>query len=65
MDNLSISIAAGFELVDWAALLVSVQAGCSLDDALTLLRNTAEATDLTPEDVAELVVNGSVTFDEP
>lgn len=52
------------ELLDWAALIVSVQARCSLDDARTLIRNTAEATDETLEQVADLVVNGPVRFDE-
>jgi len=51
------------ELVDWAARLVSVQAGASLDDAHTLIRNTAEATDATIDEVAEEVVSGRAKFD--
>ncbi|MGO9874775.1 MAG: hypothetical protein ACLPVY_13360 [Acidimicrobiia bacterium] len=65
MDNLSISIAASFDRFDWAALLVSVQAGCSVDDARTLLWNTADATDMTLEELADDVVHGRVTFYEP
>jgi hypothetical protein len=52
------------ELVDWASLIVAVEAGCSLDDARTLLFNTATATDATVDEVADLVINGPVRFDE-
>jgi len=52
------------ELINWAALIVAVQASVSLDDARTMLRRTAEASDTNMDEVADLVVNGSVRFDE-
>jgi len=45
--------------------MVSVQDGCSMDAALALLQNTADATDTTLADVAEEVVAGRVTFHPP
>jgi AmiR/NasT family two-component response regulator len=62
VDNLSISIAASRDLVDWAARLVAVEAGCSFDDAYALMRNTADASDTTIECVADEVVAGRVSF---
>jgi AmiR/NasT family two-component response regulator len=62
---MSITTIEDRELVAWATLLVSVQARCSHDDARALIRRTAAATDTTLEDVADLVVNGRVRFDEP
>jgi len=43
--------------------MVSVQAGCSMDAALALMQNTADATDATLEEVAEEVVARRVRFD--
>ena len=43
--------------------MVSVQANCTLADALVLLECTADATDETLEAIAELVVNREVRFD--
>jgi AmiR/NasT family two-component response regulator len=43
--------------------MVAVQAGCSLDEALALMRNTAEAVEETLERVADEVVNRNVRFD--
>jgi AmiR/NasT family two-component response regulator len=53
------------ELIDWAVRLVAVQSGMSRNDALRLLRDTAEATDTPVEDVAELVVDGTVSPERP
>ncbi len=53
------------ELVSWATMLIAVQAGVSHADARRLMRITAEQTDTPLEDVAELVVNGTVDFDAP
>jgi AmiR/NasT family two-component response regulator len=65
MDNLSISIASRFDVVEWAAVLVSMEAHVSVEDARDLIRTTAATTNTPVEDVAELVVNGTVEFDEP
>jgi AmiR/NasT family two-component response regulator len=43
--------------------MVSVQADCTLDAALALLRNTARATDETVEDIAGEVVHRHVRFE--
>lgn len=43
--------------------MVSVQADCTLDAALALLRNTARATDETVEDIAGEVVQRHVRFE--
>jgi hypothetical protein len=64
MDNLSTSIASRFNFVEWAAVLVSMEAHVSVDDARGLIRTTAAATDRPVEAIAELVVNGTVEFDE-
>jgi hypothetical protein len=48
-----------------AAALVSAQAFCSLDRALELLRETAEATDETIRHVAGEVITGRARFDSP
>ncbi|MGO9874239.1 MAG: hypothetical protein ACLPVY_10610 [Acidimicrobiia bacterium] len=64
MDNLSISIASRFDVVEWAAVLVSMKARISVEDARGLIRTAAEQTDTSLEDVADLVVNGTVEFDE-
>jgi hypothetical protein len=43
--------------------LVSVQASCSVADALLMMRHTAEATGETLEYVAGEVLKGTVRFD--
>ena len=48
-----------------AAAMVSTQAFCSLDRALELLRETAEATHETLKYVAGEVVAGRARFDSP
>jgi hypothetical protein len=44
--------------------MVSVQADCTLDAALALLRSTARATDATVEHIAGEVVHRHVRFEE-
>ena len=46
-----------------AQRIVSLQCDCSMNDALELLHNTAEVTDETLEQIARMVIHGSVTFD--
>jgi hypothetical protein len=43
--------------------MVSVQAKCSMGDAILLMANTAASTDETLEQLAALVLDGSVRFD--
>ena len=43
--------------------MVSVQADCTLDEALDLMHNTARATDETLEQIAVEVVNRNARFD--
>ena len=43
--------------------MVSVQAGCSMDEALALMIKTAQVTEETLEAVAKEVVNHNVRFD--
>jgi hypothetical protein len=50
------------ELVDWAVRLVAVQTDVSRDDALTVLREIANATDATVDEVAELVVMSRISL---
>lgn len=45
--------------------MVSVQATCSMSEALALMQNTADATDETLESVAAEVVAHAVTFTPP
>jgi len=53
------------EVVYQAQGMVSVQAGYSMDDALALLRNTAEAAEVSLEDLAVSVIDRTVRFDRP
>jgi hypothetical protein len=46
-----------------AQRMVSDQAGCSMSDALSLIQNTAEATDETVAFIAAMVLNRAVRFD--
>jgi AmiR/NasT family two-component response regulator len=43
--------------------MVSVQADCSLDEALALMQATASATDKTLDDVADDVIGRRLRFD--
>jgi AmiR/NasT family two-component response regulator len=43
--------------------VVAVQAGCSMSDALALMKNTAQATGETLESIAAEVLNHAVRFD--
>lgn len=52
----------------WASVrealrVICGQAGCSMDEALVLLRDTAEASDESLETVAAMVLSGEVRFD--
>jgi AmiR/NasT family two-component response regulator len=58
----------GSDEQDWAAVrealsLISQQASCTMEEALVLLRDTAESTDESIETVAEMVLDGTVRFD--
>jgi len=46
-----------------AQRLVSVQAGCSDDEALMLMRETAGASEIGLDILADCVMDGSVRFD--
>jgi len=46
-----------------AQATVGTQAGCTFEDALTLMQVTAAATDETLEEVAKLVLTGEIWFD--
>jgi AmiR/NasT family two-component response regulator len=50
-------------LIRAAQRVVVEQAGCTMDEALVLLRDTAEASDESIEAIAELVLSGEVRFD--
>ena len=58
-DNGSVAVAR----IAQAQGMVSVQADCTLDAALALLRNAARATDETVEDIAGEVVHRHVRFE--
>jgi hypothetical protein len=47
-----------------AQLLVAAQAKCSIEEALALLEETAEATDESLAVIANLVLGGDVRYDE-
>ena len=46
-----------------AQAIISAQAHCTLDAALVLLQDTARATDETLENIAMLVVEGTLKFE--
>jgi len=43
--------------------MVSVQAKCSIADAVALMQNTADATDVSIEEVADCVLDRSISFE--
>ena len=48
-----------------AQVMVSAQAGYAMDDALALMRNTADAAEVSLEQLAMNVVDRTVSFDLP
>ena len=48
-----------------AQAMVSAQAGYAMDDALALMRNTADAAEVSLEQLAMNVVDRTVSFDLP
>jgi len=60
----SMTACEGESVLVRAQRLVSRQAGCSLQEALGLMQDTATASDVSLPMLAECVLDGSVTFDE-
>jgi hypothetical protein len=52
-------------VIDRASIVVSRQAGCSLDHALTLMQDTARATDEALHEIARDVLAHRVSFGSP
>jgi AmiR/NasT family two-component response regulator len=50
--------------VQQAAGIVSVQVNCYVEDALALMRERAEESRVTVEEIAAAVVDGSIRFDD-
>jgi len=46
-----------------AQRLIAMQANCSTIEAFAIMRNTADATDATVDDIAAVVLDGTVRFD--
>jgi hypothetical protein len=55
--------ASSRDTLDRAQAMVSIQADCSLDEALELMMQVARAADESLEQVAVEIVNGNVRFD--
>jgi AmiR/NasT family two-component response regulator len=49
--------------VNRASGMVSVQAKCSIADAVALMQNTADATDVSIEEIADCVLDRSISFE--
>ena len=45
--------------------MVAVQAGCSIEAALAMMQDTADATEVTLEELADEIVERNVRFDRP